>query len=108
MLKLSKMNNLLILVVILIIASLALHAIIPHSHPKALFVNDIQAALHGEDKKFWSLFIASLLAIASLLLKNDTLQSLERTYFSFGRTIAKIFNPFSVLLRNGLMHSKID
>ncbi len=101
-------------VALLLLGAIALHTIhFDHHHPHEFFGNDeVQAAMHGEDKKWWLLFELVLALYIGLTLfrvrhnsaifQNRFFKSIWYRYY-----FVKIFDPFSIPIRRGIIHPKL-
>lgn len=112
--KSTKIEDFLFIVALLLVSILILHAFIPHHHPEEIFGHDqVQAALHGEDKKWWAVLALSTLLFAlgtGLAAKSaDALlsssQGLFKPHFS-ALDISKLFDPVRIALREGRLQRK--
>ena len=110
--RLFRTKNVLFILALLLILSFCLHALSHHEHPKDLFGEGPQAAFHGEDKKWWALFIALSLSLAYVSFfrkQRDAASQISRQGETFppARGSLILFDPLHEALRKGVMHPKI-
>ncbi len=91
---------------------LLLHTFIPHDHPHEIFGTGIQAAFHGEDKKWWALLVLVSLFFALVRFirerLNVDLKNLAcKPCFYLTLGFSKIFDPIREALRRGILHPKL-
>jgi uncharacterized membrane protein len=109
--KSLKIRNLLLIIAFLIITALSLHAVITHDHPEDVFGSGMQAALHGNDKKWWLLlFLAAFLvlfgnSIKNVLDKNRQIFPSHSFWLTFN--FSNIFDPIREALRTGILNPKL-
>jgi hypothetical protein len=101
-----------LLIAFALLSAFVLHEIVPHEHAEEVFGTGVEAALHGQDRKWLMLLLLSaLLWIFSDSLKrqNDLLLwgGLPRNsvFREFG--FLKVFNAVFQALRRGIMHPKL-
>ncbi len=109
----NTLKTIVLIIAIALIASFVLHDIIPHSHPHHLFGTGIQAAFHGEDKKWWSIIVLASLLLSFAITSRWRLENklagksfLHRSSY-FILDFSKIFNPLREALRRGILHPKL-
>lgn len=107
-----KPRNILFFIALFLLLSLSLHTVIHHGHPGEMSGNEIQAVLHGNDKKWWILLLlASFILALSCLLKRGlaNIQSAFVCTSAFRLTFyfSKIFDPIRKALRRGILHPKL-
>ena len=104
-------KKLLLVIAIVLVSGMILHAVIPHDHPEEIFGTGIQAALHGNDKKWWLLlFLAAFLvlfgnSIKNVLDKNRQIFPSHSFWLTFN--FSNIFDPIREALRTGILNPKL-
>jgi len=110
-----KPDDVLFFTAIFLLIVLGAHIVhLDHDHPKEVFGEGIQAALHGEDKKWWLMFlIASIsscvgvLTLKTLLRENETHKEHLHQFPHFNADLTKLFDPLRIAFREGILHPKI-
>jgi hypothetical protein len=92
------------LVFFLVISLHTLH--FDHDHQKEFFGDDIQAIMHGSDKKYVFVLDVPIFNISPSVLPAGFLIFYFFSIF-FVTFFRRIFDPFREALRRGIIHSKI-
>ncbi|MEK7643527.1 MAG: hypothetical protein AAB372_03735 [Patescibacteria group bacterium] len=85
---------------VFILLSFGLHALpIEHAHPHE-FGAGVQAALHGENRKFFvfTIFLA--------LYSNILISLFMQCYYGYYAALKNDYNPLETIFRRGIVHRK--
>jgi hypothetical protein len=106
-------EKILLFVSILLLTSMGLHFIeLHHEHPEAMFGGEeVQAYLHGGDRKWWLVFIALFVLCQTSNLFRTRVVEVNRPILGQSRStesiFSRLFDPLVFAFRSGVLHSKI-
>ncbi len=105
-------SSLIVIIAFILILSFIAHDLIPHHHPSAIYGTGIQAAFHGNDRKWWYLMLLAFIFTTANLKRKWKLSSQAQRDVSFSSShlridISKVFNPIFQALRTGILNPKL-
>lgn len=106
-------ENIFYLLALLILVSMGLHAVgLHHEHPHEIFGDGVQAAFHGEERKYWYAVLASLFASATLFFgasRRDATRVDQIHFAAYEKpaSATSFPDPIRIALAQGVLHSRI-
>ena len=102
-------GKILIILTLILIALFLSHAILFHDHPKEIFGEGMQAAMHGSDRKLLAILIVFIVIVN---ITKPVLNALNVLIIKLIDAINsnfshKIFNRIFLALKKGVIHTKV-